>query len=214
MNYLDLVNNVLRRMRANTVSSVAQNAQSALVGDIVNDAKRQIEESWDWSALRQTIVVPTVASTSTYSLTGSQNRATIIDVQNVTNNAFMQPQSQSWGRRYGLSSQANGVPMWYSTNGIDSNGDTQVKLYPTPGGVYSLNFNVVQRTADLSAEGDEITIPHLPVIYLAYAMAAREEGESGGANAAELFGVAKRILGDAISYDSALNPTDNIFYTV
>ena len=40
--YLDLVNDVLVRMREPQVSSVAENTVSSLVGKYVNDAKRQI----------------------------------------------------------------------------------------------------------------------------------------------------------------------------
>lgn len=215
MNYLDLVNNVLRRMRADTVTSISQNDYSALVGDIVNDAKRQVEDSWDWSHLRTDIVVPTVADTQTYSLTGSQNRATIIDARNTTSNWFVRPRSQAWGRNYDMvDTNPTASPVWYSTEEPDSSGDTQVKFYPTPDAVYSVSFAVVQREADLSAEGDDMSIPHMPVIHLAVAIASRERGESGGTAAAELFGIAKRILGDAIAQDSALNPTDVIYYEV
>lgn len=214
MNYLDLVNNVLRRLREDTVASVGQNDYSLMVGDIVNDAKRQVEDSWDWSALRTTFTVPTVQSTSTYSLTGTGNRATILDARNTTNGNWMVHKSQQWGRDYGLATAVEGVPAYYSVEGVDSNGDTQVKIYATPDGVYSLEFALVQREDDLSAEGDEMAIPHMPVIYLAYAMAARESGEAGGAAASELFGVAKRMLADAIAQDSAFNPTDLVFYEV
>lgn len=214
MDYLDLVNNVLRRMRADTVSGVNENVLSTLVGDLVNDAKRQVEDSWDWSALRTTLTIPTVSGTAQYSLTGSQNRATIIDAINTTSQHFLQQKSQTWGRWNDLSTAGNGKPAFYVTNEPDSSGDTQITLYSTPDAVYLIDFSVVLRTADLSAEGDTISIPHQPVIQLAFAMALRESGEAGGNTAQEQFGVASRMLSDAIAQDSALNPTDMIWYTV
>lgn len=214
MTYLNLVNNVLRRLREETVSTVAETAYSTLIGDIVNDAKRQVEDTWDWSALRTAVTVTTADGTQEYSLTGTSNRATILDVQDATNGAFVNPKSQVWGRRYDLSTNSNSIPTWYTTDGVDGSGDTQVKLFPTPDGVYSLNFNVVQREADLSSDSDTVSIPSQPIIQLAYAMAARERGEVGGTMAAELFGIAKRVLADAISQDSAFNPTDLIYYEV
>lgn len=214
MTYLELVNNVLRRLREDTVSTVTETAYTTIVGDIVNDAKRQVEDSWDWSALRETINVSTSSGTQEYSLTGTGNRATIIDAQNVTDSFFLHPRSQQWGRRYDLTTTGNSSPTWYTTSGVDGSGDTQVKLYPTPDGTYSLNFNVVQRTVDLSNDADTVSIPSQPIIQLAYAMAARERGEVGGSMAAEIFGIAKRVLADAISQDSALNPTDMIYYEV
>ena len=54
MTYLQLVNSVLRRLREDEVSSVSQNAYSKLVGELVNEAKQTIEQTWDWTALRTT----------------------------------------------------------------------------------------------------------------------------------------------------------------
>ena len=215
MTYLEIVNNVLRRLRENTVTSVTDTTYSAMVGDLVNDAKRQVEDSWDWSALRTTITIPTVDGTQEYSLTGASDRATIIDVQNTTSNWWMQHRSESWGRGQDLiDTQSEASPVYYVSSGLDGSGDAQLKLYPVPDAVYSVDVNVVQRQADLSADGDNLTIPHMPVIWLALALASREKGEVAGQTAAEIFGVAKRILGDAISFDSARNPTDTIWYTV
>jgi hypothetical protein len=56
MTYLDLVNNVLRRLRETEVASVQSTAYSKLIGDIVNDAKDLVENSWDWSALRNPLM--------------------------------------------------------------------------------------------------------------------------------------------------------------
>ena len=59
MTYLQLVNNVLRRMREEEVPSVDSSTYSKMIGDFVNDAKKLIETSWDWSALRTTVVFTT-----------------------------------------------------------------------------------------------------------------------------------------------------------
>jgi len=47
MTYLDVVNNVLRRMREEEVNSVSDTTYSKMVGDFVNDAKRIVENAWD-----------------------------------------------------------------------------------------------------------------------------------------------------------------------
>ena len=46
MTYLDLVNNVLRRMREEEVSSVSESTYSKMAGDFVNDAKKLVEAAW------------------------------------------------------------------------------------------------------------------------------------------------------------------------
>ena len=215
MNYLNLVNNVLRRLREDEVTSVSDSVYATMIGDIVNDAKRQVEDAWNWTALRTTITVPTVASTQTYSLTDSAHRASITDATNDTSNWWMRKESQQWMRRQALvRTSPNGAPFAYSVEAPDSNGDTQVKLYPTPDAVYSLSFNVVQREADLSDDADTSSVPHMPVIHLAVAMAASEKGETGGMASQELYGMAKRSLADAISRDAGFVETDTVWYPV
>ena len=70
MTYLQLVNSVLRRIREDEVSSVSQNSYSKLVGEFVNDAKRSVEDSYDWTALRTTLTVSTTDDAFNYTLTG------------------------------------------------------------------------------------------------------------------------------------------------
>ena len=64
MTYLEAVNSVLRRLREDEVVSVSANPYSKLVGELVNDAKRLVEDAWDWSSLRNTITVQTPLITS------------------------------------------------------------------------------------------------------------------------------------------------------
>ena len=70
MTYLNLMNNVLRRLREEETTSVTGTTYVKMVGDFINDAKKMVEEATDWSALRSTIIVSTTASDNTYSLSG------------------------------------------------------------------------------------------------------------------------------------------------
>ena len=45
MTYLQLVNAVMRRLRESEVTSVSQNTYSALIGELVNQSKRYIENA-------------------------------------------------------------------------------------------------------------------------------------------------------------------------
>ncbi len=84
--YLQAVNDVLVRLREEEVSTVTETSYSSLIGKFVNDAKRQIEDSYEWNILGTTIVVSTVAGTSSYSLTGAGQKFRVQDVINDTNN--------------------------------------------------------------------------------------------------------------------------------
>jgi len=214
MTYLDLVNNVLRRLRETEVSSVQSNSYSKLIGDLINDAKDLVETSWDWSALRTTLTITTTADVFNYSLTGSQNNIKELNVLNDTSNLIMQYQTNNWfDSQFLLGNPVSGAPLYYTYNGVDSDGDTLIDVYPKPDGVYSLRFNCALRNGDLSADTDTIKIPSMPVVHLAVAFASRERGETGGTSSAEYFSMANKYLSDAIAMDAARHPEETIFYT-
>ena len=75
-------------------------------------------------------------------------------------------------------------------------------MYPKPDATYTLYFNVIQRTPDLVNDSDILSVPHLPVMLLAYAKAVEERGEDGGASASTAYATAARVLNDAIAQDS------------
>jgi len=215
MTYLQLVNSVLRRLREEEVDSVAQNSYSKLVGEFVNDAKRTVEDAWDWTALRNTLTVNTIAGIYNYTLVGSQDRIKTLDVINDSANWFMEYRPSTWmNNAYLIENPPSTTPKYYSWNGINENGDSAVDIYPIPDAEYNLRFNVVLRTADLTADTDDMFIPSSPVIQIAAALGARERGETGGTSAAELFALADRTLSDAIAFDAARHPEETIWVTV
>lgn len=211
MTYLEMVNNLLKRLRERQVSTVDENAYSALVGVLINDSIREVEDSWDWSALRNTITATTSDDVFSYELNGSQNRLKVLDVFNDTDNHFLQYRDAHWMTEQLLSTPASGSPLYYSFNGISSDGDTQVDLYPVPDGVYSVRFNIVQRNDALSEDTDEITIPSQPVLLLAYAKAIEERGEDAGVSASSAYMAATKAMADAISLDAAKHPEELIW---
>lgn len=216
MTYLQIVNNVLKRLRERTVSTVDETSYSELIGILVNDAKREVEDSWSWSALRTTLTATTTADIYNYELNGSGNRITILDVINDTSDIVMDYKPAHWMNKAFLttSSVTKGDPLFYSFNGISTDGDTQVDVYPVPDKAYTLRFNVIQRTADFSADADETSIPVQAIQSLAYAKAVEERGEDGGQSVASAYAVAARMLSDAISLDAAKHPEETIWYEV
>jgi len=226
MTYLNLVNNVLRRLREDEVSSVQSTTYSKLAGDFVNDAKKIVEDAWDWSGLRTTLTVTTSSGIFNYVLTGSQNKIKVLDVINDTSNIFMQYQTQHWfNDKYLNQTPPSGAPEYYTYNGVNSSGDTQVDVYPKPDGVYDLRFNCILRGDIKDADGniiyagelvndtDQLVIPSQPVIHMAVALLARERGETGGTSAPEYFGIADKYLSDAIALDAQKHPEETIWYT-
>lgn len=213
MTYLQMVNKVLVRLRETSVATVNATDYSALIGEFVNDAKRQVEESWDWSQLRSLVNVPTVASQATYSITGFNDGSKVFAVYNDTHNSRLNYQTRDWMREKRLlNTVPEGVPMDYTFAGIDGSGDAQVTVYPTPDAVYTLSFDCTLRPEDLSVDGDTALVPHTPIVHLALALAARERGEQGGTTTQEYLAIAQRSLADAIALDAARHPEETIWY--
>jgi hypothetical protein len=214
MTYLNLVNNVLRRLREDEVSNVSENTYSAMVGDYVNDAKDLVETAWDWSGLRTMLTITTAADDYTYSLTGSRSEGKVFRVINDTSNAEMEYQTQAWfDNEFFVNTPVSGSPRYFTYNGLDANGDTQIDVYPKPDGVYSLKVKMVNRNTELSANSDTLVIPSSPVIHMAIALLSRERGETGGTSTAEYFAIADKHLSDAIALDAQKHPEETIFYT-
>ena len=215
MTYLDLMNNVLRRLREEEVTNVTQNTYSKMVGDFINDAKTIVEQSNDWSALRETLVINTTEGLNSYPLTGTGDDAKVMSALNDTQNCFMSYQTKDWfNDSLYIAGETTGAPKYYTFNGIDSNGDTQILVGPKPDGVYTLRFDVVKRQTDLTSNTDKLLVPHLPVVHLALALLARERGETGGTSTPEYFAIADKYLSDAIAIDAAKHPEEMVFRTI
>lgn len=210
--YLSLVNSVLRRLREEEVSEVSQSIYSKMVGDFVNDAKNLVEDSHQWSTLRTTIVVPTVENTTEYTLTNAGERVKIYSAINDTSNFFMHYESPNWfNNAYYISGEVSGTPDSYTFSGVDSNGDTKIRVYPKPSGVFSMRFDLIARENDLESSTDTTVLPKNPIIHNAVALLARERGETGGTTAQDYFLIAEKHLSDAIALDAYKNPEEFIW---
>ena len=215
MTYLQIVNNVLKRLRERTVSTVEETSYSTLVSMLVNDAKQEVEQAWDWSALRTTLTATTTAGAFAYELTGAGDNVKVLNVVNDTSNVFMSYKTASDFTNYYLNTNpTQGSPRYYSFNGLDDNGDTIVEVFPPPDGQYLIRFNIVDRQSDLSTDTDVLLCPQKPVEMLAYAKAVEERGEDGGTASVSAYNTASRILNDAISLDAAKHPEEVIWTTV
>jgi hypothetical protein len=203
-NYLELTNDVLIRLREPEASSVSDNAYTKLIARYINDSKRQVEDAYNWNCLSETLSAVTASEIFNYVLEGTGQRFRVIDVLNDTSNYIMRLAGTRWmDEQFLLTTPPRGSPLYYNFNGTDSNGDTQVDLFPIPDGVYNLRFNVIRPQVELSANADMILVPHEPVILGALARAQAERGEDGGVQSAETYALFKQSLADAIALESA-----------
>ena len=203
MTYLQLVNDVLVRLRESEVSTVTASAYSKLIGKFVNDAKRQVENAWNWESLYTTIPITTVSGTEEYTVTGSGRRFKIISVNDDTNDAELQNVSLAYLESLGqLGTSENADPSYYAISGSDGT-DAKVRFWPIPNATNTIQFNMYAPQADLSADGTSITVDPDVVVMGAYARALVERGEDGGLNSSEAYGIFKNILADLIAQESS-----------
>ena len=203
MTYLELVNDVLIRLRESTVSTVSETAYSALIGKFVNDAKRQIEDAFNWNVLSTTVTITTTANTYSYSMTGAGQKFQVNDAINTTSDVGLQNISfVRMNRNLNFATPATGVPAEYAFSGVDGSGDTKVDLYAIPDGVYTILFDLAVPQAALSADGTSVKVLDYLVAQSAYARALIERGEDGGTASSEAYALFRGMLSDAIALES------------
>lgn len=207
MTFLQAINEVLARLRESSVSTITQNAYAIMVGHFINDAKRQVEDAWDWDAQNTSVSINTVGGTSGYTLTGSGTKQKCITA-NVTTTGrqtrlravaagYIQDQQQ-------LSTITNGVPCYYAWDGSDGT-DSKIQLCPTPDSAYAITFNMNVPQTTLTAASDIILVPAEAVVMGAYARALAERGEDGALASSEAYGLFKGIMADRIALEQARN---------
>jgi len=215
--YLDLVNDVLVRMREPTVTTVSQNTVSALVGKYVNDAKRQVSDAYDWDAFNTPITVSTIANTTgPYSITGAGVRYKTMDVINTTSFYELSPLSHANydSFYYTTPTPTKGLPMYYSIKGVDTNGDIKVNFWPVPDAVYSIRFSLIVPEADFTTDSSTTLLAKEPIVLGAFARALVERGEDGGLSSSEAYALYKSCLSDLISLELARSPENDQFEAV
>lgn len=215
MTYLQIVNAVLRRLREDTVTSITQSDYAVLIGDFVNEAKREVEDSWNWIQLRQTIQVTTAATIFRYTLTGAGNRFRLLQVINDTEDSELQKAPYGHMNRLFTASGSTqtGSPDLYDING-NTSGDPNVDLWPIPNAVETINFNMVIPQDDLSSDSEVLTVPSWPVILGAYMKALSERGEDSGRTYAEVMNDYHRALSDSIAIDAGNVPEELIWEVI
>ena len=212
MNYLDATNQVLKRLRERTVSSINENTYSALIGILLNDAKEEVESAWGWSGLRNSLSISTQSGVFAYELNGTGNSSTILSVINDTqDSSLLYATSDQFNSWYLKGTPVSGSPSYYSFNGVSSDGDTQLEVYPKPNSVETIRVNYIARGTDLSTEAETYAIPPRPIILLAYAKAVEERGEDGGVGSGPAYSMATRSLSDAIALDAQKHPEETVW---
>ena len=182
MNFLQLTNEVLKRLRETQVDSVSFTEYSTLIGIFVNEAKREVEDAHDWNSLNEDILFPTVVGQRDYTLSTTSHRTVIKYAYNLTKKWWLNNLSLSqMTRRQELNfTPVNNDVINYTVTKKSATGSLIVRLDPYPISVQQIVFNVKNPQAQLVNNLDELLVPAEPVILNAYLRAINERGEDNG----------------------------------
>ena len=215
--YLSLVNDVLVRLRESTVQTVDETSYSALIGKYINDTKRQVADAYDWDAFNQAInVITAVGQVGDYSLTGAGVRFKTMDVINTSRYYQLTALSHEDHDRfyYTIPTPIQNLPMYFTVQGVDTNGDLKVKFWPVPDGIYTIRFSLIVPESDMSSDSDTTLLAKEPIVLGAYARALVERGEDGGLSSSEAYALFKASMSDLISLELARSPENDSFVAV
>ena len=220
MTYKELINEVLVRLREETVSSdwsgaindsSTINDYQKVIGSLINDAKRSIESYHDWLVLRETVNVSTVASTKNYNLSSGQEFKVLDVVNNSTGNQLAQV-TRTYLNSIMYPTDPTGEPNYYGFNGSDTSNNLKVDLSPIPTEAQTISFDIVKYQDTLTSATTVVKIPHQPIILGAYARAIAERGEDGGTQSSIAAQEAASSLAQAVMMDSGNAKYENDWY--
>ena len=220
MTYKELINEVLVRLREETVASdwsgaindnTSVNDYQKVIGSLVNDAKRSIESYHDWLILRETKDINTIAGTKNYSLASGQEFKVLDVVNNSTGNQLAQV-TRTYLNSIMYPTDPTGEPNYYGFNGSDTSNNLKVDLSPIPTEAQTISFDIVKYQDTLTNATTVVKIPHQPIILGAYARAIAERGEDGGTQSSIAAQEAASSLAQAVMMDSGNAKYENDWY--
>ena len=210
MTYRELINQVLIRLREDTITSdwsgdindsTTVSAYHKVVGALINDSKRSVESYHDWLNLRETVSINTVAGTKNYNLSSGQE-IKIVDVINANTGMHLHQVSKVYLNTVKYPTDNTGEPLYYGFNGSDASNNLKVDLSPIPISVQTLDFEIIKHQDSLINADTVLKVPFQPVILGAWARAIAERGEDGGTQSSLMAQEAGEALKQAIIRDS------------
>lgn len=240
MTYLEMVNEVLVRMREDEITSVNDehnDPQQKIVCRFVNDARRFVDKSHTWNAQRKIWLVDLGFDVAGYPIPDSNESASIYTVRWAGTSNCLKEANERWISRQ---KKQIGTPQYYAPS-FSENNELTVRFWPVPGeeyvgstadvseyaaseyteaeyngepaGVQTILMEGYKVSAPMKNDDDLIRLPIDPVMYYALAYSSRERGEVGGQTSGELFALAKQYLSDAISWDVSNSELEYVWST-
>lgn len=214
MNYLQLVNATLSKLREPAVVNVVDTDYSTLIGTLVNETKTEVEDTWNFDWLRTTFTITTDGTNFEWVLTGTNQRTRVRYVFNDTDDYKLKgPYPSEKITRMLLANNAPiSLPNFWATNGqVDATGEQVIDFAPKPVTGKVLRVYLALPQADLAANTDNCKTPPALIILGAYAKALMErEEDSPAQKKADL--AYKSALDTAVANDMEKYPEESTWY--
>ena len=220
MTYRELINEVLIRLREDIIltdwsgninESTTISDYQKVIGSMVNDAKRSVENYHDWLVLRETVNISTVNGTKNYSLSSGQEFKVVDAINNTTGTQLVQV-SRAYLNRTKYPTDPTGEPHYYGFNGADASNNLKIDLSPIPDASETISFDIIKAQDDLQTSTTVIKVPTKPVVLGAWARAIAERGEDGGTQSSIAAEESSQALKQAIMLDSGNTQYESDWY--
>jgi hypothetical protein len=215
LTFTQVVNRVLERLREDSVASFDTTTYSTFIAGIVNQVKSEIEDAWNWHALRDSYTVDATNPNASYALTDAGQNVHILDGWNRTHGFELKKSTnKDFNRKFfGTpegTSVSTGPVCEYLQTGLDDDLDIKIDVYPVPNGDQTLVFNVYKPQDYLDASATVPLVPQNVLIEETIARALLERGEEGAQPPQPGAGAFIRVdlLAAAITRDQGADPTE------
>jgi hypothetical protein len=207
---LQVVNEVLERLRESTVATTSSTTYATLVARVLNSVKTEIEQSWAWLNLRDTYNVTATPGVTSYALTGSGQYAQILDIWNgTTKRKLSRGTFASFNAKFfGVDTLQTGDVTEYLPVGVDSNFDLQFDVWPNPTASNLLKVNIYAPQADPETDATVIVVPSQILIegILAYMLAERGDDNGTAAQAQQAY--YRALLAGSVATEGGHDPSE------
>ncbi len=203
---LVIVNKVMRKLRESKITTIDGDDYAELITDFLTETKREIEDAWDWTVLKGTVLLDTVVGTYRYKLSNVYERSEIHDVYNQTHDVYLQFNPSVVKEGLKLSSPTTGTPCYYDIVGYNDS-EMLIDVFPVPDVAdvrLYVNGKYVQGDLGYTVPDELITTNTMANVLGTYAKAIQERGEDDGEAVTKAEAAYHRALSDAVAMDDSI----------
>ena len=220
MTYRELINEILIRLREDIIltnwsgninESTTVTDYQKVIGAMINDSKRSVENYHDWLILRETKNISTVNGTKNYNLASGQEFKIVDAINNDTGTQLVQV-TRSYLNRVMYPTDPTGEPHYYGFNGADASNNLKIDLSPIPTKAETISFDIIKAQDELKTATTVMKVPTKPVVLGAWARAISERGEDGGTQSSIAAEESSQALKQAIMLDSGNTQYESEWY--